>query len=121
MNDRRLYVLSLYKRLLQIGKKMPSATRQTLVTTRVRQEFKDNKRASDVDFLIKIAETQLDNLEAQQQHLTNLAKRTDLLIPVDLNTTSMKKSSRSRVGKFNRFMQGPEPSWIRKKREEQNR
>lgn len=56
--------------------------------------------------MIQLAEVQVDNLEIQRDHLTELSKNPNLIIPVDIH-----KNAKPRVSKF---MKGPPLSWERK-------
>ncbi|KAF8975941.1 hypothetical protein BGZ46_008711 [Entomortierella lignicola] len=99
-------VLGLYRKLLKIGKGMPTETRSSLVLSRVKADFRANKVEQDpqeVENMIQLAEVQVDNLEIQRDHLTELAKNPNLIIPVDIH-----KNARPRIS---RFMKGPPLSW----------
>jgi hypothetical protein len=66
-------VLSLYRRLLKIGKAMPTETRSTLVLSRVRSDFRANMTESnpqEIETMIQLAEVQVDNLEVSQGSLS---------------------------------------------------
>ncbi|KAG0230185.1 hypothetical protein BGW42_001104 [Actinomortierella wolfii] len=105
----RAQALSLYRRLIRIGKAMPTENRSRLVLTRVRGDFRDNLHETDPDEirdLIQLAELQADNLEIQKNHLTELSKNPNLIIPVDIYKDAKPKVSR--------FMKGPPLSWERK-------
>jgi hypothetical protein len=59
-------VLGLYRKLLKIGKAMPTETRQTLVLSRVKGDFRANAAERDpqeIEGMIQLAELQVDNLE----------------------------------------------------------
>ncbi|KAG0272064.1 hypothetical protein BGZ95_000066 [Linnemannia exigua] len=106
-------VLGLYRKLLKIGKAMPTETRQALVLARVKGDFRANAAEKDpieIEGMIQLAELQVDNLEIQRDHLTELAKNPNLIIPVDIH-----KNASPRVS---RFMRGPPLSWERKAAQE---
>ncbi|KAF9112185.1 hypothetical protein BGX27_003818 [Mortierella sp. AM989] len=106
-------VLELYRKLLKIGKAMPTETRSSLVLARVKADFRANKAEGDpqeIENMIQLAEVQVDNLEIQRDHLTELAKNPNLIIPVDIH-----KNAKPRVS---RFMRGPPLSWERKAAQE---
>lgn len=59
-------VLGLYRKLLKIGKAMPTETRQALVLSRVKGDFRANaaeKDSQEIEGMIQLAELQVDNLE----------------------------------------------------------
>ncbi|KAG0213733.1 hypothetical protein BGX28_003677 [Mortierella sp. GBA30] len=106
-------VLGLYRKLLRIGKAMPTETRSALVLSRVRGDFRTNaseKDTAEIESMIQLAELQVDNLEIQRDHLTELAKNPNLIIPVDIH-----KNAKPRIS---RFMKGPPLSWERKAAQE---
>ncbi|KAF9299121.1 hypothetical protein BKA57DRAFT_109929 [Linnemannia elongata] len=106
-------VLGLYRKLLKIGKAMPTETRQALVLSRVKGDFRANaaeKDPQEVEGMIQLAELQVDNLEIQRDHLTELSKNPNLIIPVDIH-----KNAKPRIS---RFMRGPPLSWERKAAQE---
>ncbi|KAF9908185.1 hypothetical protein BX616_000221 [Lobosporangium transversale] len=106
-------VLQLYRKLLKIGKAMPTETRSALVMSRVKADFRSNKAEKDpqeIENMIQLAEIQVDNLEIQREHLTELSKNPNLIIPVDIY-----KNAKPRIS---RFMKGPPLSWERKAAQE---
>lgn len=73
----RTRVLSLYKQLLRAAEKMPTPNRRNFVKTKTRREFKANKEAKDpedIQFGIRLADTNLDTVLIQAEHLTTLMK-----------------------------------------------
>ncbi|KAF9398157.1 hypothetical protein BGX21_008119 [Mortierella sp. AD011] len=99
-------VLGLYRKLLKIGKAMPTETRSSLVLSRVKADFRANKAEQDpqeIENMIQLAEVQVDNLEIQRDHLSELAKNPNLFIPVDIHKNAKPRMSR--------FMKGPPLSW----------
>ncbi|KAG0252447.1 hypothetical protein BG011_006957 [Mortierella polycephala] len=106
-------VLGLYRKLLRIGKAMPTEARSALVLSRVKGDFRANMKEQDpeeIEDMIQLAELQVDNLEIQRDHLTELAKNPNLIIPVDIY-----KNAKPRISKF---MKGPPLSWERKAAQE---
>ncbi|KAG0048484.1 hypothetical protein BGZ83_006571 [Gryganskiella cystojenkinii] len=106
-------VLHLYRKLLRIGKAMPTETRSALVLSRVKGDFRANAKEIDpeeIESMIQLAELQVDNMEIQRDHLTELAKNPNLIIPVDIH-----KNAALRISKF---MRGPPLSWERKAAQE---
>ncbi|KAF9081455.1 hypothetical protein BGX29_009332 [Mortierella sp. GBA35] len=106
-------VLGLYRKLLKIGKAMPTETRQSLVLSRVKSDFRANAAEKDhqeIEAMIQLAELQVDNLEIQRDHLTELSKNPNLIIPVDIHANAKPRISR--------FMRGPPLSWERKAAQE---
>ncbi|KAG0322242.1 hypothetical protein BGZ97_007981 [Linnemannia gamsii] len=92
---------------------MPTETRQTLVLSRVKGDFRANAAERDpqeIEGMIQLAELQVDNLEIQRDHLTELSKNPNLIIPVDIH-----KNAKPRISKF---MRGPPLSWERKAAQE---
>jgi Complex 1 protein (LYR family) len=73
----RTRVLSLYRQLLRAAEKMPTPNRQRFVKTKTRREFKANKNVTDaetIQFGIRLADTNLDTVLIQAEHLTTLMK-----------------------------------------------
>ncbi|KAF9385343.1 hypothetical protein CPB97_004907 [Podila verticillata] len=106
-------VLGLYRQLLKIGKAMPTETRSSLVLSRVKGDFRTNvaeKDPEEIEAMIQLAELQVDNLQIQRDHLTELSKNPNLIIPVDIYKNAKPKVSR--------FMRGPPLSWERKAAQE---
>ncbi|KAG0030827.1 hypothetical protein BGZ82_007270 [Podila clonocystis] len=106
-------VRSLYRQLLKIGKAMPTETRSSLVLSRVKGDFRANiaeKDPEEIEAMIQLAELQVDNLQIQRDHLTELSKNPNLIIPVDIYKNAKPKVSR--------FMRGPPLSWERRAAQE---
>jgi Complex 1 protein (LYR family). len=81
----RSRALSLYRKLLRSAMKMPTPNRQNYVIRKTREEYRANKSISDpeqIEFLIRLADTNLDTVLVQAEHLTKLfndnSKNTDL-------------------------------------------
>ncbi|GJJ74302.1 hypothetical protein EMPS_06660 [Entomortierella parvispora] len=106
-------VRHLYRKLLRIGKAMPTETRSALVLSRVKGDFRagiNEKDPEEIESMIQLAELQVDNLQIQKDHLTELSKNPNLIIPVDIY-----KNAKPRISKF---MKGPPLSWERKAAQE---
>ncbi|KAF9329898.1 hypothetical protein BG006_007110 [Podila minutissima] len=99
-------VLGLYRQLLKIGKAMPTETRSSLVLSRVKGDFRANiaeKDPEEIEAMVQLAELQVDNLQIQRDHLTELSKNPNLIIPVDIYKNAkpkLKDSNRTRDGKI---------------------
>ncbi|GAA6011390.1 hypothetical protein JCM11491_002767 [Sporobolomyces phaffii] len=175
---------ALYRSLLRTATRMPDDHRRALVVFRARSEFDSSKtltRLEDITARQTEGEIYRDQLEFQARHLQALARSSNLLIPVDIRSSSRPSPAaplnrpsrpprpvrptrppppslhgpsshsppselrdstlpsprpidrrklvraiqsrkqgavRGRSGQ-NRFMQGPEPSWIVRKRQQQ--
>ena len=86
----RTTVLTLYRSLLRVGRKMPTENRQQYVRDKAREEFKEGARETDPDrikFLLRYGETMLDSAAAQQEHLHDLFA----LSPDELRSKMTKK------------------------------
>ena len=73
----RAKALSLYRKLLRAAMKMPTPNRQNFVIRKTRTEFKANVKLTDPDSIkqcIRLADTNLDTVLVQAEHLTNLMK-----------------------------------------------
>eukprot|EP00979_Chaetoceros_neogracilis_P001303 scaffold227_cov236-Chaetoceros_neogracile.AAC.4 len=71
----RTRAMSLYRKLLRSAMKMPTPNRQKYVLNKTRDEFRLNKAISDpdeIEFLIRLADTNLDTVLVQAEHLTRL-------------------------------------------------
>mmetsp|Transcript_3909 Transcript_3909/g.6686 ORF Transcript_3909/g.6686 Transcript_3909/m.6686 type:complete len:98 (-) Transcript_3909:35-328(-) len=69
--------LRLYRALFRGAAKMPTEFRRDFIRKRVRSEYEQARHETDpeqVDFLLQLGETQLDNISVQAAHLTELAK-----------------------------------------------
>lgn len=77
LNPTRIKVLSLYRQLLRAAEKMPTPNRRKFVIRKTRLEFKNNKDLTDaeqIQFSIRLADTNLDTVMIQAEHLTRLMK-----------------------------------------------
>ena len=71
----RAKALSLYRKLLRGAMKMPTPNRQNFVIRKTRTEFKANMGLIDpkeIDECIRLADTNLDTVLVQAEHLTKL-------------------------------------------------
>jgi hypothetical protein len=69
--------LSLYRQLLRGATKMPTPNRIKFVTKKTRKEFKENMHLTDpeeITFCLRLADTNLDTVLIQAEHLTRLMK-----------------------------------------------
>ena len=73
----RAKALSLYRKLLRGAQKMPTPNRQNFVIRKTRTEFKASVGLTDPDAIheaIRLADTNLDTVLVQAEHLTKLMK-----------------------------------------------
>lgn len=73
----RKQVLSLYRKLLRGGMMMPTPNRQNFVIRKTRAEFKAQIKLEDPEAIkqaIRLADTNLDTVLVQAEHLTKLMK-----------------------------------------------
>ena len=73
----RSKALSLYRKLLRGAMKMPTPNRQNFVIRKTRTEFKASVNLTDPDAInnaIRLADTNLDTVLVQAEHLTKLMK-----------------------------------------------
>ena len=71
----RQKALSLYRQLLRAAQKMPTPNRQRFVIRKTRSEFKANINLTDPEAIkqcIRLADTNLDTVLVQAEHLTKL-------------------------------------------------
>ena len=66
--------ISLYRQILRAAKLLPTELRQLHVARKARKEFEEARHAdpSQQQFLLALADTQIDNIRAQAQHLQRL-------------------------------------------------
>lgn len=66
--------ISLYRQILRAAKLMPTELRQLHVARKARKEFEAARHAdpSQQQFLLALADTQIDNIQAQAKHLQGL-------------------------------------------------
>jgi len=73
----RARALSLYRKLLRGAEKMPTPNRRNFVAKKTRSEFKASKHLTDpkdIEFGLRLADTNLDTVLVQAEHLTRLMK-----------------------------------------------
>lgn len=73
----RIRALSLYRQLLRGAEKMPTPNRRKFVIKKTRKEFKANMHLTskeDIEFGLRLADTNLDTVLLQAEHLTRLMK-----------------------------------------------
>jgi hypothetical protein len=73
--ETRARALSLYRQLLRGAQRMPTPNRQRFIVRKARAEFKANKHLTDPDeinFCLRLADTNLDTVLLQAEHLTRL-------------------------------------------------
>ena len=71
----RQKALSLYRQLLRAAAKMPTPNRKRFVIRKTRSEFKANINLTDPEAIkqcIRLADTNLDTVLVQAEHLTKL-------------------------------------------------
>lgn len=71
----RLKALSLYRELLRAAEKMPTPNRRKFVASKTRTEFRSNAMLTDpeeINFCIRLADTNLDTVIIQAEHLSKL-------------------------------------------------
>jgi hypothetical protein len=71
----RLRALSLYRQLLRGAAKMPTPNRQQYVMRKTRVEYRANMHLTDpkeIEFCIRLADTNLDTVLVQAEHLSRL-------------------------------------------------
>mmetsp|Transcript_13525 Transcript_13525/g.37307 ORF Transcript_13525/g.37307 Transcript_13525/m.37307 type:complete len:90 (-) Transcript_13525:511-780(-) len=73
----RAKALSLYRKLLRGAMKMPTPNRQNFVIRKTRVEYKASMHLTDdkaIDLCIRHADTSLDTVLVQAEHLSKLMK-----------------------------------------------
>jgi hypothetical protein len=73
----RARALSLYRQLLRGAEKMPTPNRRRHVARKTRSEFRANKGLTDpeeIQFCLRLADTNLDTVLLQAEHLTRLMR-----------------------------------------------
>eukprot|EP00750_Incisomonas_marina_P014955 INCI1802.2.p1 GENE.INCI1802.2~~INCI1802.2.p1 ORF type:complete len:206 (+),score=37.63 INCI1802.2:216-833(+) len=77
MNPSALKARSLYREIIRASKAMPTINRRDFIRARARREFDLATGETDpekIDFHLRFAETQLESIKVQAQHLTELDK-----------------------------------------------
>ncbi|KAI8833385.1 hypothetical protein BC829DRAFT_448722 [Chytridium lagenaria] len=97
---------SFLKRLIKkLASRLPTPERRSLIRRRVIHDFRQPLESDEaLDFRVRLAESQLENLKVQVDHLTELAARPkgELLIPVDI----YRKDGAVSFGRFGTFVKG---------------
>ncbi|KAK3278743.1 hypothetical protein CYMTET_13338 [Cymbomonas tetramitiformis] len=73
----KLAVIALYRALWKEAAKMPTEYRRDFIRRRIRRDFEASKNESDpeqVQFLVQLGHTQLENITVQAEHLSEVAK-----------------------------------------------
>ena len=73
--DHRLKTLSLYRQLLRGAERMPTPNRINYIKRKTRHEFRKHMSLTDqeeIDFQLRLADTNLDTVLVQAEHLTRL-------------------------------------------------
>lgn len=71
----RARALSLYRQLMRAAKKMPTPNRRNFVINKTRDEYREHMELMDADqieFHLRLADTHLDTVIVQAEHLTKL-------------------------------------------------
>lgn len=74
----RSHALKLYRALLREAARMPTANRKRFVQFTARRDFEANRGlqdANEIELALGLAETQLDTVRVQRQHLADLKAR----------------------------------------------
>ena len=74
-NNHRPRSLSLYRQLLRGAERMPTPNRQNYVKRKTRSEFRRHMTLTDheeIDFQLRLADTNLDTVLVQAEHLSRL-------------------------------------------------
>ncbi|GLE00867.1 hypothetical protein PINS_up009664 [Pythium insidiosum] len=72
--------LRLYRAIYRAAAKMPSRDRRDYVRRRLRFEYEQNRHEANperISFLLRLADTQLDTVEMQAEHLTRTFSHPD--------------------------------------------
>lgn len=66
--------LGLYRQILRAAKLMPTENRRLHIVRKARREFDESRQADpqQQEFLFALADSQIDNIEAQARHLQEL-------------------------------------------------
>lgn len=71
----RARALSLYRQLLRGAEKMPTPNRQNFIKQKTKIEFREAMGLTDeedIEFQLRVADTSLDTVLVQAEHLTKL-------------------------------------------------
>lgn len=75
VSSQRVRALSLYRQLMRAAKKMPTPNRRGFVVRKTRDEYRKNMGLTDteeIEFHLRLADTNLDTVIVQAEHLTKL-------------------------------------------------
>ncbi|TMW62084.1 hypothetical protein Poli38472_009577 [Pythium oligandrum] len=76
----RAEALRLYRAIYRAAGKMPSRDRRDYVRRRLRFEYEQNRHETNeerIQFLLRLADTQLDTVQVQAQHLSTAFSHPD--------------------------------------------
>ncbi|GAQ78130.1 hypothetical protein KFL_000080340 [Klebsormidium nitens] len=76
--DNRSRALALYRAFYRAAKSMPTANRRDYIRKKSRFEFEENRHETDpsrIRGLLQFADLQLDNVQIQAKHLSELFAR----------------------------------------------
>ena len=71
--ETRIRALSLYRQLLRGAERMPTPNRQNFIKRKTQAEFRKHKTLTDpeeIDFQLRLADTNLDTVLVQAEHLS---------------------------------------------------
>ncbi|KAL7515882.1 hypothetical protein ACHAWX_000957 [Stephanocyclus meneghinianus] len=71
----RSRALSLYRRLLRASRQMPTPNRRNYIASKTRLEYRKHMRLTDaeeIEFCLRLADTNLDTVMVQAEHLSRL-------------------------------------------------
>jgi hypothetical protein len=74
-NNNRIKALSLYRQLLRGAERMPTPNRTNYIKRKTRSEFRKHKSLvdkSDIEFQLRLGDTNLDTVLVQAEHLSRL-------------------------------------------------
>ncbi|CAI5700587.1 unnamed protein product [Peronospora effusa] len=80
MASTRLEALRLYRAIYRMAGKLPTRDRINYVRRRLRHEYDEARQETDperVTFLLRVAETQLETVQVQAEHLRSIFARPD--------------------------------------------
>mmetsp|Transcript_22519 Transcript_22519/g.54444 ORF Transcript_22519/g.54444 Transcript_22519/m.54444 type:complete len:159 (+) Transcript_22519:116-592(+) len=74
-SDTRIRALSLYRQILRGAERMPTPNRQNYIKRKTRSEYRRHATLTDpeeIDFQLRLADTNLDTVMVQAEHLSRL-------------------------------------------------
>ncbi|CAI5741315.1 unnamed protein product [Peronospora farinosa] len=80
MASTHLEALRLYRAIYRMAGKLPTRDRINYVRRRLRHEYDEARQETDperVTFLLRVAETQLETVQVQAEHLRSIFARPD--------------------------------------------